>query len=173
MIKFQFPNLEKAMSDVVAYSYALKAMFNNLLEILLNEGWEIAAAGFSDAVYDGERDVLLNLPYWDKHMLILEANGHSVAFIEFGSGTAYEDYPPDAKPKEILEHGTYGKKLGKNPPWVYVGEKGENGEVLAYKKDGRAVVRTMGNPPARAMYNASKVLDKEHILQVAREVFKP
>ena len=114
---------------------------------------------------------MLNLPYWEGNTLYLEANGNSVAFIEFGSGKTYEEYPSDKLPKGVVPHGEYGKKKGRKPPWVYVGEAGDNGTVLAHKKDGRAVVRTMGNPPARAMYNASKVFDKDHVLQVAKEVF--
>lgn len=171
MIKFEFPNLTQAMQDIVKYSMSIKDRMNNLLEVLMNEGWDIAATGFSEATYDGDRDVMLNLPYWEGNTLYLEANGNSVAFIEFGSGTAYEDYPPDALPTGVLPHGEYGKKRGATPPWVYVGHEGDTGEVLGHKKDGRAIIRTMGNPPARAMYNASKVLDKDHILQVAKEVF--
>lgn len=172
MINLEFYNIDNAVRQIEEYANSLMEKLHRLLELLMNEGWEIAAVGFSEAVYDGDRDVMLNLPYWEGDTIYLVANGKSVAFIEFGSGTTYEEYPPDKKPSEVLPHGEFGKKKGKEPPWVYVGNAGDNGTVLAYKKDGRAVVRTEGNPPARAMYNASKVLDKEHIQKMAREVFK-
>lgn len=171
MITFHISGINKAMQELRAYATSLPVKMRVLVETLMNEGWEIAAAGYANALYAGKKDVQLDTPYWDGNTMYLVAHGEHVAFIEFGSGTTYEDYPSEKLPSGIVAHGEYGKKQGANPPWVYVGEPGDLGYTIAKKKDGRRVVRTYGNPPARAMYDASKVLDKEHIWQVAREVF--
>lgn len=170
MIKFEFPNLGQAMQDITRYADSLANKFHTLLEILGSEGFEIADAGFRDARYAGHNDVRVAFPYFEGETLYLTADGDAVAFIEFGSGTFYEPYPITVQ--GVDERGTYGKHMGEHPPWKYEGDAGNLGVIIRRRGNGKDLVETYGNPPARAMYNASKVFDKEHVLQVAKEVFK-
>ena len=171
MITFTISGIDKTIKELQDYATSLPVKLKTLVETLMYEGWDIAAAGFANALYAGTKDVTLDVPQWQDNTMYLVAHGEHVAFIEFGSGVTYEEYPADVLPEGVVEHGKYGKGQGANPPWVYVGDAGDLGYTLAKKKDGRSVVRTYGNPPARAMYDASKVLDKEHIEQVAKEIF--
>jgi hypothetical protein len=86
-------------------------------------------------------------------------------FIEFGTGVAN---PELVEPSGLTYiHGTYGKLKGLNPNgWIYVGEQGNAGQPIA---DG--VYKTKGNPPARAMYDASKDMRAE-ITRIFREEFR-
>ena len=58
---------------------------------------------------------------------------------------------------------------------TYYGEPGTNGRVVrTQQKEGEEavdVIRTHGNPPARAMYDAGKAM-RERIVEIAREVYK-
>ena len=151
-----------------------------VVERLTQEGFIIARASFQTAIYAGNNDVEVSEPVWrDDNTLVITAEGKAVAFIEFGSGTFYEDYPTDIPGEAtdpsalgIVPHGEYGKKKGANPPWIYVGEPGNVGMVIHEKSDGKTVVKTLGNPPARAMYQASvHMANKNRAIEIAREVF--
>lgn len=171
MITFHISGINKAMQELRAYAASLPVKMRVLVQLLMDEGWEIANAGFASALRSGINDVEVVRPYWEGNTMYLVAEGEYVAFIEFGTGTYYPDYPGKL-PDGIVPHGEYGLGLGKDPPWIYVGEAGNHGAVLRKGKNGKAdVVMTNGDPPARAMYDASKVLDRDHIEQVAREVF--
>lgn len=166
--------LQAIKSVKQAYQTTTIGKIRELIERLMYEGYEIAAVGFSEALYAGTKDVALDPPTWRGETMVLSASGESVAFIEFGTGTVYEEYPDaDILQKAgVKPRGQYGKKKGKNPPWVYIGEAGDIGYQIATKSDGRGVIRTYGNPPARAMYNASRVFNQDHVVEVAREVFR-
>lgn len=170
MIKFTFPDLNEAQRAITLYAEKLDSKFRELLSVLGSEGYEIADAGFRDARYAGHNDVRVAFPYFEDNTLYLSAYGDAVAFIEFGTGTFYEEYPITVA--GVDARGTYGKHKGEHPPWKYEGDAGNLGVVIRHKKNGKDLVETYGNPPARAMYNASKVFDKEHVLEVAKEVFK-
>lgn len=174
MLDIQIKGVVETIKALEDFRNQIEENIKVLAVRLMNEGYDIAEAGFAEAKYAGVKDVNVDPPVWDGDTLILRANGNSVAFIEFGTGTFYEEYPDPTMRSRIgaVGRGQYDKKKGENPPWVYIGDAGDLGEIKAYKKTGEAIVSTMGNPPARAMYEASKVLDKDHIMQIAREVFK-
>ena len=148
--------------------------FRDLVARLMTEGYEIAQAGFANAQYAGENDVVVAVPVWRGNTLVLSAHGNAVAFIEFGTGTFYQPYPDSemASRAGVVPRGEYGKKKGRKPPWRYVGVAGNAGVVKHHKSDGTDVVETYGNPPARAMYEASKVFNQDHVMEVAREVLR-
>lgn len=176
MVNLSCVGLTETIKAITNITTSLEARFKALLEVLMTEGYDIASAGFDPltAVYAGTNDVIVSTPTWDGDRLILSADGNAVAFIEFGTGTYYEDYPDAEMVARVgaVQHGEYKKKKGAHPPWVYVGKDAGNAGFIKHKKpDGTFVIETLGNPPARAMYNASKVFDKEHIVTVAREVF--
>ena len=169
MIKFEFPNYYQAKQDIIEYAVHLADKMRVLLERLGSEGYDIADAGFRNARYAGHNDVKMELPRIEDNTLYITAYGNSVAFIEFGTGTFYEEYPITVQ--GVDARGTYGKHMGSRPPWKYEGDAGNLGVVIRHRSNGKDLVETYGNPPARAMYNASKVFDQDHVVQIAKEVF--
>lgn len=146
------------------------------IEALLTEGYYIASYGFTNALYSGTNDVKVLTPYWEGDTMILKAEGDAVAFIEFGTGTNYYDYPdPSVYTKLGMDqHGDYGKGHGSQVRWWYKGEPGSNGRPKRHKDGTYDTVysTSWGDPPARAMYDASKVLDKEHVVETIRRAFQ-
>ena len=163
----------KEYKDQLVY-YKMK----RLIERLAEEGIQVASARFSNAQYAGHNDVECRIE-WTADGCCIVASGASVLFIEFGSGTFFYEHPKGAELGFI--RGTYGQGRGANPPWEYAGILGENvplGTTYAtnskgirqYSKDGEPLIKTMGNPPARAMYDAGKQLH-EKVKEIAKEVF--
>lgn len=177
MLSIRVTGFQTTIRDLENLIKTLDDKVKELVERLMREGYDIASVKFADAKYAGRNDVIVSPPIWEGNTMVLRANGDNVAFIEFGTGSVFEDYPEPAMRNKVgaVGRGQYGKKQGKGT-WVYVGDAGNLGYVRAIKKRGKdkgqSVVETVGNPPARAMYEASLVLDREHIEAVAREVFK-
>lgn len=122
-----------------------------------------ARMDFSTAMYAGTNDVEITVEPKNNGFEIV-ATGQAVLFIEFGTGIKNPEHPQSAE--FGYAHGTYGKGQGANEKgWVYYGEQGNAGQPI---RDG--VYRTLGNPPARAMYNSSKEMGQE-IYRIAQEVF--
>ena len=123
-----------------------------------------ARVDFTSAMYAGTNDVEVSVEPKDNGFEIV-ATGQAVLFIEFGTGIKNPEHPQSAE--FGYAHGTYGKGHGAyEHGWVYYGEQGNAGQPIR-----EGVYRTLGNPPARAMYNASKEM-REKIAEIAREVFR-
>lgn len=179
MLDIKITGIQDAIRLVNRSKQTLRDKMKIVVERLAEEGFAIARYAFQTALYAGENDVVVNEPVWrDDNTIVITAEGNAVAFIEFGSGKFYEEYPTDipGDSKDLSElgivaHGEYGKKKGANPPWIYVGEPGNAGFVVK-EVGGKTIVRTMGNPPARAMYQASiQIADKQRAIEIAKEVF--
>jgi hypothetical protein len=174
MVSVKVSGINDTIKHIKRVKKGLNGKMRELLERLAEEGYNVASAKFDEALYAGDKHAMVLKPIWKRNRLILSAIGESVAFIEFGTGTHYDypdDYPEESK-EGVTERGQYGKKRGSNPPWTYVGEPGNTGAIIHTKKDGRTVVKTYGNPPARAMLQASLTMrDMARIEQIAKEVF--
>ena len=142
---------------------------STLVAHLIQAGYEIANYRFGIAQYDGTNDVSLSMSF-SGNTATLTASGQSVLFIEFGSGITFTEENPKAVELGFIR-GTYGKGKGSNFNWVYIGDKGSNGEVIRTTVDGETVVRTKGNPPANAMYEASKTARQIIISEVKEVLF--
>lgn len=142
-----------------------------LVEKLAEVGRRKAEEVFATAEYDGAKDITVTTEKTETGWRIA-ANGESVAFVEFGTGITQPDYPADAKVTH--EHGTFGQGKGANPNgWVYYGEPGSSGRPI-YDRNGNqkeGVYRTMGNPPAMAMYLAVREM-RDAVGTLAKEVFR-
>ena len=174
MIRFNVSGIEKTIEAIQRLNNGIESKMHELLERLMEEGYTAAAYAYAVANYAGDKTISLDLPKWEGDTLVLTASGEKIAFIEFGTGTVYERYPDSSvySRLQMANRGQFGKKKGANPPWVYVGNPGDIGYEIATKKDGKSVVRTWGNPPARGMYEAAvTVSDKKRIKEIAREVF--
>jgi len=166
--------IKEAIADLTKEKRNLEKCIRKLIRYLLEEGYMIADARFASADTSGTFDVRMIKPYWEGNTMVLEARGENVAFIEFGTGITYERYPDQSVYTDLsmADRGQYGLGKASKGTWIYVGNPGTLGEVIHTKKDGRSVVRTKGNPPARAMFLAEvNLADQEHINDIARRVF--
>lgn len=140
-----------------------KRVLNKLAKIGIKEADLI----FSKAQYDGTNDVKLLEPKWvNNYTVQIVAQGNAVTFIEFGTGVFYSEQHLKAAEMGAIR-GEYGKGKGKQRTWGYYGEPGSNGVIRKTNEKGD-LVTTHGNPPAKAMYEASKVI-RFKILEIIRE----
>lgn len=156
-------NIKKVISQLDGYKNNLQSRINLLLERLATLGALRARVDFSNAMYAGDNDVEVSVETTPTGYKIV-ASGCAVLFIEFGTGVINPEHPQSAE--FGFSHGTYGEGKGSNEKgWIYKGVQGNAGQPV---RDG--IYRTYGNPPARAMYNASKEVEQE-IIRIAKEVF--
>ena len=170
MINIKISNVDKVIRQLENYKKTLKRKQKLLLKKLAEIGINIATTRFVSAQYDGMNDVVVNsVPEWiGENKIAISAVGNSVLFIEFGTGV----YHPETHPKanELgFPRGVFGQGKGSHDSWTYYGEAGSSGELVR-KSDKGDVMRTHGNPPARAMYDAAEEM-KEKVLTIAKEVF--
>ena len=151
-------SIDEAIKELRAFSDSLDKKKDKLLEELANIGVREASVRFTTAMYDGVNDSSVTLEV-AKNGYAIVAEGHAVAFIEFGAGVYHnsgEPYP-NPRPDGIVGIGEYGKGLGKRQAWGFTNESGE-------------VVITHGNPAAMPLWYASEEM-RSKILKIAKEVF--
>ena len=157
--------VNETISRVKKYRRETLQKVKRLMEELSILGAYRARVEFTDAFYAGDNDVEVRVSRTKTGYKVV-AKGRAVLFIEFGAGVANDK---DVHPQQAefgFSYGTYGKGKGANPNgWFYVGEQGNAGRPI--RKD---VYHTYGNPPAKAMYYASKDM-KEEIYNIAMGVF--
>lgn len=170
-IKVNLGNIGKAIKQVEEYAAWLDKRLDVLIERLGEVGVSVATPLFKNARYDGRNDVVVGLEK-DEDKLVLYAEGKAVAFIEFGTGVTFHEHHEWAE-KVGAAPGVFGKGMGKRWLWTYFGsaeQGGTHGIAERRFKDGRVLWVTQGNPPARAMYEASKQM-REQVNKIAKEVF--
>jgi hypothetical protein len=157
-------NADVVAKQLTAYINQISSKYEKALKRVAELGGGTARVKFASALYAGDNDVEVVVKRVSKSRYQVIAKGKTVLFIEFGTGVAY---PELVEPSGLTYiHGTYGQFKGLNPDgWVYVGEQGNAGQPV-----GDGVYKTKGNPPARAMYDASKDMRKE-ITRIFREEF--
>ena len=151
-------SIEDAIKQLQVYRDSLNTKKDKLLKRLGEIGVREASVRFTTAMYDGINDSSVSL-HINKHGFVIVAEGHAVAFIEFGAGVYHnsgEPYP-DPRPEGIVGIGEYGKGRGKRQAWGFKNESGE-------------LVITHGNPAAMPMWYASEEM-RNSILKIAKEVF--
>jgi hypothetical protein len=158
-------NADKVARQIRAYAGQLQSKYSKALERIAVIGGGTARVKFTQAFDAGKNDVEVEVKRVSATKYQVIASGETVLFIEFGTGVSNPEYV--APSGLTYKHGTYGKGKGVDPNgWVYVGEQGNAGKPL-----GGNVYKTMGNPPARAMYDASKDMRAE-ITRIFREEFQ-
>ena len=151
-------SIDNAIAQLTAYRNTIDAKKDKLLNALANIGVKEASVRFTAAMYDGINDSSVSLEIISNGYAIV-AEGHAVAFIEFGSGVYHnsgEPYP-NPRPEGIVGIGEYGKGYGKRQAWGFKDASGE-------------LVITHGNPAAMPMWYASEEM-RSNILKIAKEVF--
>jgi hypothetical protein len=151
-------SIKDAITELKAYRDSLDRKKDKLLEELANIGVKEASVRFTTAMYEGVNDSHVTLKSISNGYAIL-AEGHAVAFIEFGAGVYHnpgEPYP-DPRPNGIVGIGEYGKGYGKRNTWVFRDGAGEK-------------IFTHGNPAAMPLWYASEEM-RSKITKIAKEVF--
>ena len=166
-------NADKVARQIRAYTNQLSSKYSKALERIATIGGGTARVKFTQAFYAGKNDVEVEVKRVSATKYQVIASGETVLFIEFGTGVSNPEYV--APSGLTYKHGTYGKGKGADPNgWVYVGEQGNAGKPLKYFSGDdevpEGVFKTYGNPPARAMYDASKDMRAE-ITRIFREEF--
>lgn len=167
-------NADKVARQIRAYAGQLQSKYSKALERIAVIGGGTARVKFTQAFYAGKNDVAVEVKRVSATKYQVIASGETVLFIEFGTGVTNPEYT--APSGLTYKHGTYGKGKGADPNgWVYVGEQGNAGKPLKYFSGDdevpEGVFKTYGNPPARAMYDASKDMRAE-ITRIFREEFR-
>ena len=151
-------SIEDAITQLKAYRNTLDAKLDKLLQRLGEIGVREASVRFTTAMYDGINDSSVSLEV-TKNGYAIVAEGHAVAFIEFGAGVYHnsgEPYP-DPRPGGIVGIGEYGMGHGKRQAWGFKNDSGE-------------LVITHGNPAAMPLWYASEEM-RSKITKIAKEVF--
>lgn len=151
-------SIEDAITQLKAYRDSIETKKRRLLQELGEIGVREASVRFTTAMYDGINDSSVSLESTSDGYVIV-AEGHAVAFIEFGAGVYHNtgDPYPNKRPSGIVGIGEYGKGHGKRQAWGYRDDSGE-------------LVITHGNPAAMPMWYASEEM-RSKILKIAQEVF--
>lgn len=152
--------IDRLIKTLDEYERWLNQKCQELVERLAQEGMTAAQWGFDMAYYVGTNDVKVTTEQRGENVMAVIATGHATLFIEFGSGVLMGYGHP-----EPLDYGpgTYpGKGHWDDPNGWYLPKEvqAETGQIKSY-----------GNPPAMAMYNARKMLEQD-LQRIAEEVFK-
>ena len=169
-IRVTLGQIGNAIKKIEGYQKRFKEKQQLFLQRLAELGVAEASIRFKDADYPGTNDVVVETPVWiSENRIAIRATGHSVTFIEFGTGVTYTDQ--HEKASELgFTRGGYGKGQGKNKFWLYRGEVGK-GNLATESTAVPGLNITRGNPPNRCLWETDKVI-RARIAEIAREVFK-
>lgn len=151
----EIEQLEKAVQE---HKKWLQNRSKMLLDRLAQLGATNVSLRFSRAVYSGKKDFSVSVkPFKNGYKVIVD--GESVLFIEFGSGITYGSGHPEAS-EHGMGPGTYpdGKGHWNDPNGWYIPKENGGGH-------------TYGNPPAMAVYQTVKDLERE-LPNIVKEVFR-
>ena len=151
-------NIDRCIKRLKSYAQSLEEKNNLLLQRLTEYGGFVASVRFSNAIYNGDNDVAVTVEE-DNGIYRIIANGKAVAFIEFGSGAKYGGtYPKNNVAGISTEAGSWSTVYGKG----HYADK--NGWWYGHGQ------HSFGNPPAMALYDASKEM-RMRLLEIAKEVY--
>ena len=153
---FDYASVSRAARRLDEYTADLIEKANELCRRLAEIGKASATIYFSGAIYDGTNDVKVGPVEPINNGYAVHATGNAVLFIEFGSGTIGGGHP-DVGPygPGTWSDGPNGKGHWQEPGgWYY-----------------RHGMKSLGNPPAAAMYHAKQDVIEE-VQRIAEEVFR-
>ena len=155
-------------NKLAAYASSFESKAQEACTRLCEIGQDVLNATYAVAAYAGTNDISVSMESTDNGAT-LTATGTVLGFIEFGTGVLH---PLGAYAGQVgaPAHGTYGKGMGKQGVWIYVGDPGNAGIPIADTPRG-TVVMTDGNPPADAFPKAVQAM-RDNFDQIVQEVFK-
>lgn len=147
----------KLQKELTEYRRWQRKKAKELAARLAMLGASVASIRFTRAVYSGMRDANVSVEAIPNGYTV-RAEGQSVLFIEFGSGITYGYGHPEAA-ENGMGPGTYpdGKGHWDDPRGWWLPKSAGGGH-------------TYGNPPAMAMYEARKTIERE-LPRIVKEVF--
>ena len=157
-LKLSEKSVQRAMNELTAYKQWVSEKEQELRQRLASIGATVSSIQFSRAIYNGTNDVSVRVDDTGS-VAVIYAEGKSVAFIEFGSGSKYGYGHPQAKEFGVGP-GTYPTEANDGKGWW----DHPRGWWYAHNK------HSYGNPPAMAMYRAVETMT-EQITVIAEEVF--
>lgn len=155
---FDKASINEAIKQLKEYKKWVFEKETILRQRLAMLGATVASIEFSRAIYNGTNDVTVRVDDDGKKATIF-ADGQSVLFIEFGSGSKYGYGHPDAN-KHGYGPGTYSDGPDGKGHW-----NNEKGWWFGSSQ------HSFGNPPAMAMVHSRDTMVKE-LTKMAREVFR-
>lgn len=150
---------DKLAQRIMTYAKTFKDKNTVFLKRLADLGIQTADIHFNSVTYDGDKDVNTLIEWVSDTKLRVVARGKSVLFIEFGTGITYSGY----------KH-PMASQFGYGPSTWSLGPEGKGRWDNYYGWYYAKGKRSYGNPPARAMYEASKTM-RDKITQIAKEVY--
>lgn len=156
--------VDKVVKQLERYKKRLQDKQKMLIQKLAELGVQVADSGFARVSVDGKKDIQPGQVLWgkDDNTAYVVVTGETVLIVEFGAGITMGYGHPLAQDMGYGpgswsdDPALNGKGLWDRPGgWKYPGSKGK---------------RSLGNAPARAMYDASQRMRSE-VSKVAREVF--
>ena len=158
------------MSNVTGVNAAMNLLkrsvsarrFKGITQQLAEIGRNTADNIFSMSDYDGDREDLKVVTQNIKDGTAVVAKGQTVLFREYGSGLIGYGHPD---PKQYGP-GTWSDGPNGQGHW-----DDPNGWYIPKRKKPNGIRHTFGNPPAMAMYEAGKEIDR-NIDRVVRENLK-
>ena len=152
---FDYASVSRATRRLDEYYADLIEKANELCRRLAEIGKVRAELDFSNAIYDGTNDVSVSQVEPIDNGYAIHATGNAVLFIEFGSGVIGAGHPEqEGYGPGTWSDGPNGKGHWQDPGgWYY-----RHGE------------KSIGNPPAAAMYHAKQDVLQE-VQRIADEVF--
>lgn len=166
--------IDEALRGIKEYQQWLQDKAQQLVTRLAQEGYNVASAGFQDAVYDGDiGENVVSIEQRGELTKAVVVIGETALFVEFGTGIYYLDTHPD-KDSRVVGRGQYGKGHGSQTTWGFYGEEaGTNGRFATDKKGNLKephVVLTHGNPANMPMFSAAEKL-RQDFTRIVQEVF--
>ena len=157
-IRLSEESISNAIRELREYGLWIDRKTNELRQRLAMLGASVASIQFSRAIYSGSNDVTVRVDDTGS-VAVIYAEGESVAFIEFGSGSKYGYGHPQGGEFGFVpgswSDGSEGKGHWDDPKGWWFGS-GQH---------------SYGNPPAMAMYDAVQKMTEE-LTRVAKEVFR-
>ena len=87
--------IAELLTALEEYPKWIEERSKELLNRLTQEGYQIAAARFGKAQYDGVNDSAVSVENRGENVRAVVALGSAVLFIEFGTGITYADNHPE------------------------------------------------------------------------------
>ena len=150
--------VDSALSGLAEWLEWIKEKADELAHRLADSGQVKVNEGFAAAAYDGNKDYTVSTESTGEGNYVVKVNGHSVLFVEFGTGLIGYGHPE----LHGMGPGTYPPTDPAHPRW--------NQSYGWYYSDGGESHHTFGNGPNMPVYNAVKDLESE-FEALAREVF--
>lgn len=150
--------IDQLQKEIKAYRKWQEQKAKELAERLAQLGASTASIRFARAAYTGIKDANVSVEAI-RDGYVVKAEGETVLLLEFGSGVRYGAGHPENS-EFGMGPGTYpdGKGHWDDPKGWWIPKEAGGGH-------------TYGNPPAMAMYEARKTIERE-LPRIVKEVFR-